>query len=79
MWGNGVAGAVRMEELGTRGRVHISDAAAQYIENDFPLEIKIQGDPNLVESFGVQTTFLVRETEMNLADFAMTDVTISDE
>ena len=29
MWGNGVAGAVRLEELGVRGRVHISDCTGR--------------------------------------------------
>ena len=39
MWGNGIAGAMSMEEMGATGRVHISDATmAQLRTTHFVVE-----------------------------------------
>lgn len=38
MWGNGVIGAMRMEELGAKGRVHVSNTTAALLNGSLPLE-----------------------------------------
>ena len=39
MWGEGIIGAVKMEEMGEPGRVHISDATARLIGEEFSLSV----------------------------------------
>ena len=75
MWGNGVGGAVRLEELGVRGRVHISDCTEELVRDHFPLSVNIgdgkQGEvqKGLEEGYGIGRTFLVEETQMNMAPY----------
>ena len=77
MWGNGVAGAVRLEELGQRGRVHISDCTEELVREHFPLKpyIGSRDSPEteqaraLRDTFGISSTFLVEETQMNMAPY----------
>ena len=38
MWGNGVIGAMKMEELGKKDKVHISDATGAILPSHWKLE-----------------------------------------
>jgi class 3 adenylate cyclase len=75
MWGNGVGGAVRLEELGQRGRVHVSDCTEELVRGHFPLSLSIgdgqqpEAQRGLEEGFGVVRTFLVDETKMDMAPY----------
>ena len=75
MWGNGVAGAVRLEELGAKGRVHLSDLTADLVNGHFALEKNIkEGDEaqkQLEEGFGIQATYLVMETQLNMSEYGL--------
>ena len=56
MWGNGVAGAVRLEELGQRGRVHISDVTSDLIEGHFPVTPNMHAGRKREEKQGAPNT-----------------------
>ena len=74
MWGAAVQGSVKMEELGEKSRVHISDCAAELLEDAFPLEMHLSEDGSLMETFGINATYLVKETEIDLATYSMSTV-----
>ena len=65
MWGNGVVGAMKMEEMGAKGRVHISDATAELLEDAFPLEESTPIEPAFADAYRIQKSYLV--DEVNLA------------
>ena len=60
MFGNGVSGAVRMEELGTKGRVHLSDSTARLLVGSCPMEFSQEYDAMFVDQFGIATSYLVQ-------------------
>ena len=74
MWGAGVAGAVRLEELGVRGRVHMSNDTAKLCKHNFPLEEHItpghDAQQGLDDCFGISSTFLVVDTSVNMKLYA---------
>ena len=62
MWGNGIIGAVKMEEMGIPGRVHISDATARLIGEEFSLSVAHEEmDPSFVASYAIAKSFVVEQ------------------
>ena len=60
MWGNGVIGAMKMEEMGTVGRVHISDATAKLIGDSFRITSgREQMEPKFVDSYGISSSSFI--------------------
>ena len=62
MWGNGIIGAVKMEEMGIPGRVHISDATARLIGEEFSLSVAHEEmEPSFVASYAIAKSFVVEQ------------------
>ena len=63
MWGNGIIGAVKMEEMGIAGRVHISDATARLIGEAFHLSVAhAEMEPGFVASYAIAKSFVVEHS-----------------
>ena len=61
MWGNGVAGAVRMEELGSKGAVHLSNTTAQLVAGTFELASAHDYDHHFQRSLGISSSYYAHE------------------
>ena len=62
MWGNGIIGTVKMEEMGIPGRVHISDATARLIGEEFSLSVAHEEmEPSFVASYAIAKSFVVEQ------------------
>jgi len=60
MWGEGIIGAVKMEEMGVPGRVHISDATARLIGEEFSLSVAHEEmEPSFAASYAIAKSFVV--------------------
>lgn len=62
MWGEGIIGAVKMEEMGMPGRVHISDATARLIGEEFSLSVAHEEmEPSFAASYAIAKSFVVEQ------------------
>ena len=62
MWGNGVIGAMKMEEMGSVGRVHVSDATAMLIGDSFRITAgREQMEPKFVDSYGISSSSFIED------------------
>jgi class 3 adenylate cyclase len=62
MWGNGVIGAVRMEELGAKGHVHISNTTAHLLGGVFNLKEAPNGyDDAFEQLYGIRASYFVEK------------------
>ena len=62
MWGEGIIGAVKMEEMGVPGRVHISDATARLIGEEFSLSVAHEEmEPSFAASYAIAKSFVVEQ------------------
>ena len=71
MWGNGVIGAMRMEELGAKGRVHISNTTAQLLGDKLPLEAAHEMERSFAEKYRIERSFFVDGANIDLAKYAV--------
>jgi hypothetical protein len=74
MWGNGIIGAVKMEEMGIPGRVHISDATAWLIGDEFSLSVAhAEMEPSFMASYAIAKSFVVEQRPSHGPSVSMND------
>lgn len=59
MWGNGIVGAMKMEEMGVKGKLHISDATAGLLGGVFPLVDAGVIEPSFADTYGIRSSYVI--------------------
>ena len=71
MWGNGVIGAMRMEEQGASGRVHVSNTTADLLGKKFPLEAAHVMEDSFAKEYKIERSFFVDGSSVDVSKSAV--------